>query len=114
MILKGSTRKGGRNLSDHMLNEQDNDHVEVHELRGFAAETFPGAVQEIDALAKGTRVQKAFYSLSLNPPETENVSERDFENAIEKCEKALGLQGQPRAILFHEKEGRRQIGRAHV
>lgn len=51
------------------------------------------------------------FSLSLNPPPREHVSAEAFEAAIEAAEKKLGLQGQPRAIVFHEKEGRRH---AHV
>ncbi|MCK4945717.1 MAG: relaxase, partial [Alphaproteobacteria bacterium] len=31
----------------------------------------------------------------------------DFEKAIEQVEEKLGLSGQPRAIVFHEKEGRK-------
>jgi len=45
--------------------------------------------------------------LSLNPAPQENVSTADFEKAIEKAEEKLGLTNQPRAIVFHEKEGRR-------
>jgi hypothetical protein len=30
-----------------------------------------------------------------------------FQDTIERIEKRLGLQGQPRAVVFHEKEGRR-------
>jgi hypothetical protein len=30
-----------------------------------------------------------------------------FESAIDRIEEKLGLQGQPRAVVFHEKEGRR-------
>ena len=35
----------------------------------------------------------------------------DFENAADEVERKLGLEGQPRAIVFHEKDGRRH---AHV
>ena len=35
------------------------------------------------------------------------VSAADFEAAIERIEGRLGLEGQPRAVVFHEKEGRR-------
>ena len=51
------------------------------------------------------------FSLSLSPPETEKVSVADFEKAIAQAEDRLGLKGQSRAIVFHEKEGRRH---AHV
>jgi hypothetical protein len=47
------------------------------------------------------------YSPSLNPPKGEIVSIADFEKAIAKAEERLGLIGQPRAVVFHEKNGRR-------
>jgi hypothetical protein len=47
------------------------------------------------------------YSLSLNPPENQKVPVAVFENALERVEKRLGLEGQPRVVVFHEKEGRR-------
>ena len=111
MILKGSQRSSALKLAVHLLNERDNDHVEVHELRGFSADDLRGALREADAVAKGTKCQQFLFSLSFNPPETERVSVDQFEAAIEKAEAALGLSGQARAIVFHEKEGRRH---AHV
>ena len=44
---------------------------------------------------------------SYNPPPFENVPTEAFEDAIAHVEKKLGLTGQPRAIVFHEKDGRR-------
>lgn len=107
MILKGSQRSGARQLAAHLLNSRDNEHVEVHELRGFCADDLQGAFQEIEATSRGTRAKQPLFSLSLNPPPRENVSVAAFEAAIEMAERKLGLQGQPRAIVFHEKEGRR-------
>lgn len=48
-----------------------------------------------------------FISLSLNPPPKERVPAEVFESAIEQVEQRLGLTGQPRMIIFHEKDGRR-------
>lgn len=107
MILKGSKRSGGTALALHLLNEQDNEHIELHELRGFSADTLKGAFKEIEAISKGTRCRQYLFSLSLSPPETECVPVEQFEKAIEKIEKKLGLEDQPRAIVLHEKEGRR-------
>ncbi|GAB5470466.1 MAG: hypothetical protein Kilf2KO_34960 [Rhodospirillales bacterium] len=107
MILKGSQRGGALQLARHLQRTDENDHVEVHELRGFSATTLSGALQEIVAIAKGTRCQQMLFSLSLNPPETADVSIDQFEAAISKVEEKLGLDGQARAIVFHEKEGRR-------
>lgn len=111
MILKGSQRAGGAQLAAHLLNDRDNDHVRVGEVRGFASDDLHGAFKEAQAIASGTRCKQYLFSLSINPPKTVDVSERDFEKAADAAELALGLSGQPRAIVYHEKEGRRH---AHV
>jgi hypothetical protein len=107
VILKGSQRAGAVQLARHLLRRDDNDHVEIHELRGVSAGSLTGALQEMRAVAAGTRCRQFMFSLSLNPPETETVPVKVFEQAIAKVEDKLGLSGQPRAIVFHEKEGRR-------
>ncbi|MEO1221510.1 MAG: relaxase/mobilization nuclease domain-containing protein [Pseudomonadota bacterium] len=107
MILNGNERSGAARLARHLMNAQDNEHVELHELRGFVADDLHGALLESEAIAKGTRCEKHLFSLSLNPPQDADVPIEAFEAAIEKIEKQLGLENQPRAIVFHEKEGRR-------
>jgi hypothetical protein len=111
MILKGSQRAGANQLSAHLLNQRDNEHVRVHELRGFAADDLHGALAEAYAVSKGTKCKQFMFSLSLNPPKGATVGEAEFERAAAEAERALGLDGQPRAIVFHEKEGRMH---AHV
>ncbi|MEO8656444.1 MAG: relaxase/mobilization nuclease domain-containing protein, partial [Ramlibacter sp.] len=111
MILKGSQRSGARQLAVHLLNERDNEHVEVHELRGFASDDLISAFREAEAVSRGTRAKQFLFSLSLSPPPREQVSIEQFERAVDAAERKLGLAGQPRAIVFHEKEGRRH---AHV
>lgn len=64
-----------------------------------------GAFQESYAISRGTKCKQHLFSLSLNPPKNEDVSKKDFEKAISKTENRLGLQDQPRAIVFHEKYG---------
>lgn len=107
MILKGSQRGGGQGLAVHLLNATDNEHIRLHELRGFSAGDLKGAFKEIEAVSRGTKCREYLFSLSLSPPEAARVPERDFERAIETIEERLGLQGQPRAVVFHEKDGRR-------
>ena len=111
MILKGSQRAGASQLARHLSNLADNDHVEVHALRGFVADTLLGALNEAYAVSRGTRCRQFLFSLSLNPPEKERVAVEIFEGAIDAIEAKLGLSGQPRALIFHEKDGRRH---AHV
>jgi hypothetical protein len=107
MILKGNQRGGANQLARHLLNVQDNEHVHVHELRGFTSADLHAAFQEAYAVSRATKAKQFLFSLSLNPPQEEKVRTKTFEAAIEAAEIRLGLQGQPRAIVFHEKEGRR-------
>jgi len=106
MILKASQRGGGMQLAVHLL-KPENEHVELHEISGFVADDLAGAFKETYAISKGTRCKHFLFSLSLNPPETENVPVEVFEDAIARIEAKMGLAGQPRAIVFHEKQGRR-------
>ncbi|WP_152498916.1 relaxase/mobilization nuclease domain-containing protein [Labrenzia sp. THAF82] len=85
--------------------KSENERVVVHEMRGFVADDLQGAFQESYAVSRGTRCKQHLFSLSLNPPKEADVSAREFEDAITRAEKRLGLDGQPRAIVFHEKRG---------
>lgn len=107
MIIKASQRGGARALARHLLNAHDNEHVTVHQVRGAMARGVMGAMTEYEAIAKGTRCRQPLFSVSFNPPEQAQVSEEMFEQAIDKIEAANGLTGQPRVIVFHEKQGRR-------
>jgi len=111
MILKASQRAGAGALASHLMNDRDNDHVTVLEMRGFVADDLHGALSEAQAISKATKCKQFMFSLSLSPPKDHVVSEQDFLDAADRAEKALGLDGQPRAIIIHEKEGRRH---AHV
>lgn len=107
MILKGSQRGSATQLARHLMNMRENEHVELHELRGFSCDRLIDALSEAEAIAKGTRCKQFMFSLSLNPPPDEDVSIETFETAIEMAEQRLGLTDLPRAVVFHEKEGRR-------
>ncbi|SEP93286.1 relaxase/mobilization nuclease domain-containing protein [Nitrosomonas ureae] len=106
MILVGNQRGGAKDLASHLL-KQENEHVEVHEVRGFASNNLMAALNEAHAISRATRCKQFLFSLSLNPPKDENVSTETFEQTIERVEEKLGLTDQPRAIVFHEKNGRR-------
>ncbi|SNZ21322.1 relaxase/mobilization nuclease domain-containing protein [Cohaesibacter gelatinilyticus] len=107
MIIKGSQRGSGANLAAHLMKINDNEHVRVHEIRGFASDNLHDAFKEAEAISLGTKCQQYLFSVSLNPPASESVSVSIFEGAIRQVEDQLGMNGQPRAIVFHEKEGRR-------
>jgi hypothetical protein len=106
MILDGNQRGGARDLAIHLM-KPENEHIEIHEIRGFLADTIMGALREAEAISRGTRCVQPLYSLSLSPPATESVPVAVFEDAIERIEAKLGLVGHPRVVVFHEKQGRR-------
>lgn len=107
MILKGAQRGGGKQLALHLSNTRDNEHVEVHEIRGFTSDDLVGALKEAHAASLGTKCRQFLFSVSLSPPPQERVPVEAFEDAIQRIEECNNLSGQPRVVVFHEKEGRR-------
>jgi|GEM_PF-170643 len=107
MILKGSQRGGTKALAIHLLNADDNEHVEVEAINGFMSNTVEGAFQEIYAASQATSCSQFLFSLSLSPPENAIVSKQNFRDAIVEAMNRLGLAGQPHVVIFHEKNGRR-------
>jgi hypothetical protein len=105
MILVGNQRGGSNALAAHLLSSK-NDHVDVHALEGFVADDLKGSFKEIYAVSKATKCKKFMFSLSLNAPEEANPSVADYEEAIARVENKLGLQNQPKAIVFHSKGNR--------
>ena len=106
MILKASQRGGGSQLADHLMNANDNDHITVHEVSGFMADDVQGAFRESQAISKGTKCKQYLFSLSLSPPPSAEVTPSEYGDAVAQIEDKLGLKGQPRVIVFHEKENR--------
>lgn len=109
MIIKASHRGGAKQLGLHLLKTEENEHVTVHEMRGFVSDDLIGAMKESYAVSQGTKCQKHLFSVSFNPPSDADVSNEMFEDAANRLEESCGLSGQPRALVFHEKEGRRHM-----
>ncbi|MDW3181648.1 relaxase/mobilization nuclease domain-containing protein [Roseobacter sp.] len=93
------------------MNDRDNDHVTVLELRGFVADDLHSALSEAYAISKATRCKQFLFSLSLNPPIDHVATDEELLEAANRAEQKLDLDGQPRAVVIHEKKGRRH---AHV
>jgi hypothetical protein len=111
MIIKANQRGGAHKLALHLLNANDNEHIAVHEVRGFMSQTLIGAMNEADAVSRGARCKQPVFSVSLSPPIAASVPYSLYQEAAARIEEKMGLSGQPRVIVFHEKEGRQH---AHV
>lgn len=104
MIISGIQTGNTRWLAAHLQNAADNETVDVVEVSGAVATDIDGALAEFDAIAAGTRASESVYAAFINPPVP--LTRSQFLRAITHLEKALGLSGQPRIVLFHVKKGR--------
>jgi len=113
MIPFGTQRGLGQDLATHLMNTHDNEHMELVSVRGAVAKDLNGAFAEWEVQAHSmTKCRNYLYSLSINPdPEQAPLTRDQYEDYIERVEDKLGLTGQPRAIVFHIKNGREH---AHV
>jgi hypothetical protein len=106
VIIKGKSVGGGKRLATHLMRTDTNERAEVREVRGVAADTLRGALLEMEAVAAGTRTTKPFYHASINTRADERLTDEQRVQAIDRLEERLGLSGQPRVVVLHEKEGR--------
>jgi hypothetical protein len=115
MIPFASQRGNGQDLATHLLNVQDNERVELFDVRRSVARDLHGAFAEWEAIAKGlTRARQYLCSLSVNPDERQGrLTRAQYLDYIDRVEAALGLTGQPRAIVFHYKRGAGGAVREH-
>ena len=107
MIPFASQRGSGQDLATHLLNAYDNELAEVVDLRGAIAGDLHGAFKEWQVQADTlTRCEKYLYSLSINPDPAQGPLTRDqYLDYIRRTEDVLGLGDQPRAVVFHIKDG---------
>lgn len=115
MIPFGSQRAFGQDLATHLLNAQDNERLEVAQVRGAVARDLHGAFAEWEAQAHSlTHCTNYLYSLSINPDQRQGrLTKEQYLDYIERTEQRLGLSGQPRAVVFHVKQDKNGVGREH-
>ena len=104
MILKGSQRGNGADLATHLMNSFDNERIEIAEVYGAVADDLHGAFAEFEAVSLGTKAREYLYSLSISP--SAPLTREQYNEAIGAIENRLGLTDQPRAVVFHVKDGR--------
>jgi hypothetical protein len=115
MIPFASQRGNGQDLATHLQNAQDNELVELFEMRRSVARDLHGAFAEWEAIANGlTRARQYLCSLSVNPDERQGrLTRAQYLDYIDRVEAALRLTGQPRAIVFHHKRSEDGMVREH-
>ena len=86
---------------------EENERVEVKEIRGLMAQDVKEAFLEMRMIAAGTGAKNYFYHANLNPDPTEpELTPEQWQTSIDTLEKNLGFEGHARFVVEHEKNGR--------
>jgi hypothetical protein len=108
MIIKGSARSGPKQLATHLQRADTNERVVVLELQSGSRD-LAATFRDWQTLAEGTRGSKGLYHVNIDPDARYTMTPAQWTRAVEVLEKELGLEGQPRAVVMHEKHGREHI-----
>ena len=78
-------------------------------MRDVAATDLRGALREMEAVASACpNCQKPLYQASINTQAHERMTDEQRMKAVDRLEKELGLTGQPRVVVVHEKNDGRE------
>lgn len=108
MIIKGASRAGPRQLARHLQRADTNERVSIVQLDS-PTDTLVEAFRDWQLLAGGTRGNKGLYHANIDPDARYPMTAEQWKRAVDVLEKELGLEGQPRAVVMHEKHGRQHV-----
>jgi hypothetical protein len=108
MIIKGGSRSGPEQLARHLQRRDTNETVDILELQS-PAPNLNEALQDWQTLSEGTLGTKGLYHVNIDPAKEYVMSLEQWQRCVEVLEKELGFEGQPRAVVVHEKQGRKHV-----
>jgi hypothetical protein len=108
MIIKGASRAAPAQLARHLQRRDTNEKVQILELQSPAVD-LGEAFRDWQTLVEGTRGFKGLYHANIDPAANYTMTPEQWQRAVEVLEKELGLEGQPRAVVMHQKHGREHI-----
>jgi len=108
MIIKGGSRAAPGQLAWHLQRLDTNDKVEILEIQ-FPTSNLAAAFRDWQTISEGTRGFKGLYHANIDPAMDYTMTREQWQHAVEVLEKELKLEGQPRAVVMHEKLGREHI-----
>lgn len=107
MIIKGKSRAGPSQLASHLGRADTNERVEILQLD--SAGTPEQAFRDWQTYTLATKGKLGLYHANIDPDTKYEMTPEQWTRAVEILEEELGLQGQPRAVVMHEKNGREHI-----
>ena len=110
MVIKGGSISGAARFAAHLERTDTNEiRNEVIEMRDVAATDLRGALREMEAVASACpNCKKPLYQASINTQAHERMTDEQRMQAVDRLEKELGLTGQPRVVVVHEKNDGRE------
>jgi hypothetical protein len=108
VIIKGSSRAGPSQLARHLQRTDTNERVSILQLDS-PTDSLADALHDWQFLATGTRGSKGMYHANIDPDARYKMTPEQWQRAVDVLEKELGLEGQPRVVVMHEKHGRAHI-----
>jgi Relaxase/Mobilisation nuclease domain len=108
MIIKGKSRGGPVQLARHLLRTDTNETVTIVQLDSPTG-SLREAMRDWQLIAAGTRGSRGLYHANISPDARYVMTPEQWQRAADVLEKELGFDGQPRAVVVHEKHGRQHI-----
>ena len=107
MVIKGKCRGNGLQLANYLLSEK-NDRAEILEIIGTTdPKNLQRSLVEMALSAMTTKSNAGLYHAQINPdPQAPQLTPQQWQEAANLLADSLGLSGQRRAIVIHEKDGR--------
>ena len=109
MVIKGKARGGGKELATYLTRKGENEHISIMDIRGTSQ---PGDIHksllEMSLTSELTKSDKGLYHAQMNPAygEDKTMTQESWLRAADILEQELGLAGQKRVIVIHEKNDR--------
>ncbi len=110
MIAKGNPHNSPTYLAWYLAApSKGTERADLAELRGFASDNIFDALALVELQGQGTSCQKPIFHVQVRLPKEENLARGLWLYVANRIERKLGFDGQPRAIVFHEKEGQEHM-----
>ncbi|MCM8597589.1 MAG: relaxase/mobilization nuclease domain-containing protein [Candidatus Accumulibacter sp.] len=104
MIARGQIHSSGPKLAAYLTTGKEGERAELVELRGVLAEDIRGAFADLQHIAALTKAEKPFFHAHIRLPDDERLTREQWLIVADRMEKALGFEGQARAIAFHRSD----------
>ncbi|TGE04615.1 relaxase/mobilization nuclease domain-containing protein [Hymenobacter fodinae] len=115
MLLKGNTRGAG-SWAEYLF-KNTNDRAQVLDIRGTSfPDSLAQSILEMSLTGAQAGSTKPFMSVSINPSpgEDRTMTYEQWLRSADIAEKWLGLEGQRRFVVLHEKKGKDGEPRTHI